>query len=227
MSASNSSRNPWTSTVGLKLVMAITGLAMVGFVLVHMAGHLQMFQGREAYNDYAEFMQGLGGIKWLARLGLLAVIGVHIACAVRLTARNMAARPSRYAALRAQRSTPWGRSMILTGWVVVAFLLFHLAHFTGEVVLYDASLMEGGRRDVFTNFVRSFENPLVTITYLVSVVAVCLHLSHAIGSMFRTLGLAQGRFKEPIEKIGPAVAIVTGLGFAIVPIACLLGLVKP
>lgn len=227
MSASPSSRHVWTSTIGLKLLMAVTGLGMVGFVLIHMAGHLQMFQGKDAYNSYAAFMQGLGGIKWLARFGLLAVIAVHIACAVKLTARNVAARPNRYAALRAQCSTPWGRSMILSGWVVVAFLAFHLAHFTGEVVLYDPSLHDAlGRRDVYTNFVHSFENPLVTITYLLAVVAVSLHLSHAVSSMFRTIGLAEGRFKAPFEKVGPAVAVVTGLGFAIVPLACLLGLVK-
>lgn len=226
MSAPNSSRNAWTSTVGLKLLMALTGVGMVGFVLIHMAGHLQMFQGQEAYNDYAAFMQGLGGIKWIARLGLLAMIGIHVACAVKLTARNVGARPSRYEALKAQRSTPWGRSMILTGWVVVAFLLFHLAHFTGEVVLYDDITDSLGRRDVYTNFVHSFENPLVTITYLLAVVAVCLHLSHAVSSMFRTLGLAQGRFKEPFEKVGPAIAIVTGVGFAIVPLACLLGIIS-
>jgi len=226
MSAPNSSSNAWNSTIGLKLLMAVTGLAMVGFVVIHMAGHLQMFAGQKAYNDYAAFMQGLGGIKWLARLGLLATIGIHIACAVKLTARNMAARPSRYEALKAQRSTPWGRSMILTGWVVVAFLVFHLAHFTGEVVLYDASLMDSlGRRDVFTNFVNSFKNPLVTISYLLAVTAVSLHLSHAVSSMFRTLGLAHGRFKEPLDKVGPALAIVSGLGFAIVPLACLLGMV--
>lgn len=225
MSAPNSSSTAWNSTIGLKLLMAVTGLAMVGFVVFHMAGHLQMFAGQVAYNDYAAFMQGLGGIKWGARLGLLATIGVHIACAVKLTARNMAARPSRYEALKAQRSTPWGRSMILTGWVVVAFLLFHLAHFTGEVFLYDPSLIEDGRRDVYTNFVLSFQNPLVTITYLLSVGAVSLHLSHAVSSMFRTLGVAQGRFKEPLNKVGPALAIVCGLGFAIVPLACLLGLV--
>lgn len=225
MSAPNSSPNAWNSTIGLKLLMAATGLGMVGFVLVHMAGHLQVFGGQDAYNSYAAFLQGLGGIKWGARLGLLAIIGVHIACAVKLTARNQAARPSRYAALRAQRSTPWGRAMILTGWVVVAFLVFHLAHFTGELVAYDDLTDSMGRRDIYTNFVHSFQNPLLTISYVVAVVAVSLHLSHAVSSMFRTLGLSQGRFREPLDKVGPVLAIVTGVGFAIVPLACLVGII--
>lgn len=225
MSAANSISRIWTSTIGLKFLMAVTGVAMVGFVLQHMAGHLQVFAGQQAYNDYAAFMQGLGMIKWGARAGLVAVVVVHIACAVKLTQRNMAARPSRYEALKAQRSTPWGRSMILTGWVILAFILFHLAHFTFEVVLWDDLVDAQGRRDVYTNFVRSFQNPVVTLTYLLCVVAVSLHLSHAVSSMFRTLGLATGRFKEPLHKVGPAIAAVAGVGFAIVPLACLLGLV--
>ena len=226
MSVSTSSSSAWNSTLGLKVIMAVTGLGMVGFLLQHMAGHLQVFAGQDAYNSYAAFMQGLGGIKWGARLGLVAIIGIHIACAVKLTARNMAARPDRYAALKAQRSTPWGRSMILTGWVVVAFLLFHIAHFTLEVVAYEDLTDSLGRRDIYTNFVKSFQNPAITISYLLSVVAVSLHLSHAVSSMFRTLGLATGRFKEPLQKVGPAIAVVTGLGFAAVPIACLLKLVS-
>lgn len=226
MSASNLTARIWTSTIGLKFLMAVTGLAMVGFVLQHMTGHLQVFAGKDAYNSYAAFMQGLGPIKWGARAGLIGVIVVHIACAVKLTARNMAARPNRYEALKAQRSTPWGRSMILSGWVILAFILFHLAHFTFEVVLWDDLYDAQGRRDVYTNFVHSFQNPIVTLTYLLSVLAVSLHLSHAVSSMFRTLGLAKGRFKDGFEKVGPAIAVVSGVGFAMVPIACLLGLVS-
>ncbi|MCX4242209.1 succinate dehydrogenase cytochrome b subunit [Paraliomyxa miuraensis] len=226
MSARFSPRHALNSTVGLKVAMAVTGLGMVGFVLQHMAGHLQVFQGQDAYNDYAAFMQGLGGIKWGARLGLLAILVIHVVAAVKLTTRNVAARPSRYETLKARASTWYGRNMILTGWVVLAFLLFHLAHFTGEVVAYEQLTDAMGRRDIYTNFVRSFQNPLITASYLLAVVAVSFHLAHAVGSMFRTLGLATGRFKAPLYKVGPAIGLVTGLGFAAVPLACLLGLVQ-
>lgn len=225
MSARISPRHALSSTLGLKVAMAVTGLGMVGFVLVHMAGHLQVFQGKDAYNAYAAFLQGLGGIKWAARLGLLAILVVHVVSAVKLAARNVAARPSRYATLRARASTWYGRNMILTGWVVLAFIAFHLAHFTGELVAYEPLKDALGRRDVYTNFVHSFQNPLITATYLFAVAAVSFHLAHAVGSMFRTLGLAQGRFKEPLHKVGPAIGLVTGLGFAVVPLACLLRLV--
>ncbi|MCA9707070.1 MAG: succinate dehydrogenase cytochrome b subunit [Myxococcales bacterium] len=226
MSAPRSPSPAWKSTIGLKILMALTGLGMVGFVALHMAGHLQMFQGRDAYNDYAAFMQGLGGIKWLARLGLLGIIAVHVACAVTLTARNAAARPVPYEVVRAQRSTIYGRTMFLTGWVVVAFLVFHIAHFTAEVVAYEPILDAQGRRDVYTNFVRSFQNPLLLASYLVAVVAVAMHLSHSVSSLLRTLGLSQGRFKEPLEKVGPVVGLVTGVGFAVVPLACMLRIIS-
>ncbi len=225
MSAPTSFRNVWSSTVGLKVGMAITGLGMVGFVLVHMAGHLQVFQGQDVYNAYAANLQALGAIKWAARLGLLGMLIVHVLCAVVLAARNTAARPQRYAKLRAKASPWYGRSMILTGWVVLAFILFHLAHFTAELVAYEPLVDAQGRRDIYTNFVHSFHNPLITATYLFAVAAVSFHLAHAVGSTFRTLGLAQGRWKAPLAKLGPAVGLVVGLGFAIVPVACLLRLV--
>ncbi|MEL6741915.1 MAG: succinate dehydrogenase, partial [Planctomycetota bacterium] len=83
MATQSSSRTPvWSSTIGLKLVMALTGLAMVGFVVGHMAGHLQIFAGRDAYNAYAHFLQGLGGLLWVARLGLLGAIGAHVYAAI-------------------------------------------------------------------------------------------------------------------------------------------------
>lgn len=226
MSAPLSPVKPWNSTIGLKLLMAVTGLMMVGFVAFHMVGHLQMFQGRTAYNDYAAFMQGLGGVKWLARLGLLGVIAVHVGCAVTLTMRNQHARPNRYAVLRAQRTTLAGRTMLLSGWVVVAFVVFHILHFTAEVVAYEPILDELERRDVYTNFVRSFQNPLLLGIYLVAVAAVSMHLSHSVSSTFRTLGLATGRFKAPLAKVGPAVGLVTGLGFAVVPVACMLRIIS-
>jgi succinate dehydrogenase / fumarate reductase, cytochrome b subunit len=205
--------------------MALTGVGMVGFVLLHMVGHLQVFLGQDAYNTYAAMMQDLGGIKWVARLGLVVILVVHVACAIGLRARNAAARPERYARLRPRASTWYGRSMLLTGWVVLAFILFHLAHFTAELVAYEPLVDALGRRDIYTNFVRSFQNPLILATYLFAVTAVSFHLAHAVGSMLRTLGLAQGRLRAPLSKLGPALGLVTGVGFAVVPLACLLRLV--
>ncbi len=215
------------SSVTLKIVMAITGVAMVGFVVIHMLGHLIVFQGRVAYNDYAEFLQGLGGLKWIARFGLLGMIGAHIAAATALTNRNQRARPEGYVKLRSRRTTFAAKSMWFAGLAIFFALLYHLAHFTLGWV--DAEqytwIDEFGRHDLYSHFVISFEDPRILGTYLAFVVFVCMHLSHGVTSMFKTMGLSRGRFTKPIEMIGPVVAIILFLGFAAPPLACMMGVV--
>ena len=114
------------SSIGAKHVMALTGLGMVLFAIVHMIGHLGMFGGPDAYNGYAHFLQGLGALKWIARGGLLAIFLVHIATAIRLVMQNRAARPVAYAAYKPVRSTAAGRYMALTGITLLAFFLVRL-----------------------------------------------------------------------------------------------------
>ncbi len=225
MSASLSPRGVWTSTIGLKVAMAVSGVLMVGFVLQHMLGNFQVYSGQQAFNEYAAFMQSLGGLKWAARFGLLGVLAVHIASAVILARRNAAARPQPYANLRTQKTTSYAKTMLLSGWVIAAYIAYHLAHFTVEVVDYQ-DLTDSGLRDVYTNFVRSFSNPRIAVTYIVANVALAFHLSHAVSSIFRTLGLAQGRFRAPLAKVGPAIGLVLGLGNVSMPLACLLGIIS-
>lgn len=217
------------STIGLKLLMAVSGLALVGFAVVHMLGHLQVFAGRDAYNTYAAMLQGLGAIKWVARLGLLAAVGLHIACGVTLAQRNREARPVAYAQRRMQRSTSYGRAMLLTGITFVAFLLYHLAHFTLGWVhpAYFSAVDALGRPDVYGNFVRSFGNPIIVAVYTVAVVAVSLHATHATSSMLRTLGLSQRGARHLCDRAGAVVGVALLAGFACVPLACLFGLVTP
>lgn len=217
----------WSTTIGLKIAMAVSGLLLVGFVLFHMVGNLQVFGGRDVYNDYAAFMQGLGGIIWVARLGLLGLLVVHVGAAVALTRRNLAARPQRYAGLQTQRTSPAARTMTLTGIVVLAYIAYHLAHFTLGVAHPEhfGALDAQGRHDVYTNFVLSFQNPIIVVTYLVANLAVAAHLAHATSSMFRTLGLSVGRLKQPIAMVGPAVGIAVALGNTAMPLACLMGVV--
>jgi succinate dehydrogenase / fumarate reductase, cytochrome b subunit len=219
---------PWRSTIGLKVMMALSGVALVGFVVAHMAGHLKMFEGRDAYNAYAAFLQSLGALKWAVRFGLLAVVGLHIWCGVQISLRNRAARPVRYAKQELQRASPWGRTMLWSGVAFVAFIIYHLAHFTIGWVHpeYFHATDALGRPDVYTNFVRSFEHPVITGIYLVAVVAVAMHVAHAASSMLRTLGLSSGRWRRACERVGPVLGVITLVGFAIVPLACLFGLLK-
>jgi len=217
----------WSSTIGLKVAMAVSGLVLVGFVLQHMVGNLQVFAGRDVYNAYAEFMQGLGAIKWGARFFLLGMLVVHVGAAVALTKRNLGARPQRYAGLKSQRTSPYAKTMAYTGAVVLAFIAYHLAHFTLGAVHTEhfGALDAQGRHDVYTNFVLSFQNPVIMVTYLVSTIAVAAHLAHATSSMFRTLGLSTGRLKQPIAMVGPAVGIAVALGNTAMPLACMMGII--
>ena len=216
------------STVSLKIAMAISGAALVGFTVQHMFGHLIMFQGQGAYNDYAEFMQGLGGIKWGARFGLLGLVGLHIAAALLLKNRNTEARPVEYEyALKNRRTTLAAKTMIYGGAAIFFFLIYHIAHFTLFAVDAPAELFDAaGRRDIYTVFVESFSNVRILVTYLVAVTFLAMHLSHGVQSMFKTLGLAKGHFRKPIEMIGPAVGTFLWLGYIAPPMACFLHIIE-
>lgn len=221
----------FTSTIMLKVVMALTGAGMALFVLGHMAGHLQMFLGRDAYNAYAAFLQhGVGELIWIARFGLIALVVAHIGAAVQLSQRNQAARPRGYSVpLQSRRTTSAAKLMVLSGVVIALFIVYHLLHFTLGVVqgeYYDL-VDQQGRHDVYNNFVLSFQNPLILAAYVAAMIALAAHLSHALSSMFKTLGIADGRFRRPLEMVGPAFAVVTLLGFLIPPLACAVGVIKP
>jgi succinate dehydrogenase / fumarate reductase cytochrome b subunit len=225
MRAPSSYRQLWGSTVGLKVAMAVTGLLLLLFVLQHLVGNLKVFAGQDAFNSYADFMQSLGLIKWGVRFGLLAVLAVHVAAALKRRARNAAARPSRYAVLRPRASKWYGRTMMVSGLIVLAYITYHIAHFTGEIVNYQHLVDAAGRRDIYTNFVRSLSNPLIGGFYILGNVTLAFHLAHGASSMFRTLGLSQGRFKGALEKVGPAMGLVVGTANVAMPLACLLGII--
>ncbi len=225
----SSSRGPlWSSTIGLKVVMALTGLAMVGFLLGHMAGHLQVFAGRDAYNAYAKFLQGLGGLLWVARIGLLGAIALHVFAALKLNARNQDARPQAYAVKTNRATTPYALSMLYSGYTILAFVGYHIAHFTLGVL--HAPIVTYGPaadpiHDVFAKYVTDFQNPVIFLLYAAAMVGIAMHLAHAVSSTFRTLGVMRGKYREPLSKVGPVVGYVTAIGFLIPPAACLLGIV--
>jgi succinate dehydrogenase / fumarate reductase cytochrome b subunit len=224
-----------TSTVSLKIIAALTGVAAIGFVLFHMAGNLQVFLGRDAYNDYAEFMQGLGALKWAARLGLLAIIGGHIGATLLLAQRNRKARPELYAGLKQRATSPAAMNMTLLGIVLLLFILYHLAHFTlGWVGTsfngVDYFALEqigehGGRRDLYSHFIASFQQPLIVGFYIAANIALAAHLSHGATSMFQTLGLTTGKWRPVYAVVGPAIGVIVGLGNISMPLAVWAGII--
>lgn len=216
------------SSVGAKQIMAVTGLGLLLFALVHMLGHLGMFSGRDAYNTYAHFLQGLGTVKWLARGGLIALVVVHVVTAIGLTRANAAARPEKYVVQRYKRTSFFSRTMALTGLVVMAFIVYHLLHFTLGWVQPDAfhKLDDKGRYDAYSMFVIGFRNTPILISYLVAVSLLCMHLAHGAGSWIQSLGFAHPKYQPITSKVGPVIATALIIGYLAPPLGVAFNLIK-
>jgi succinate dehydrogenase / fumarate reductase cytochrome b subunit len=194
--------------------MAVTGLLMVVFAIVHMLGHLQVFGGRTLYNDYANFLQRLWEVKWPVRAGLLALLFVHVVLALMLVSKNRAARPIGYAVYRPQRSSIIGRTMALSGLVVLAFLIFHIMHFT---------ISPSHPGDAYTSYVTAFRQPLYYGIYLVGISLLAMHLGHGASAWLQSLGLRHPKY--PTDRLGPVVALGLFVGYMLPPTAVLVGAV--
>jgi succinate dehydrogenase / fumarate reductase, cytochrome b subunit len=217
------------STLGKKYIMAITGLALFGFVIIHMLGNLQLFAGADAINEYAHLLKSKAPLLWGARLGLLTITILHIATAIQLVLRNRAARPVSYG----NSSAPVGASLssrtaAISGTIILVFIIYHLLQFTIGVTnpeflnLRDAS----GNHDVFQMVVRGFSNPIVAIFYLIVMALLCLHLSHGIASMFQSLGIKNGSYDKQIGILAKLGAAAIFVGNCAIVISVLAGLVK-
>ncbi|MCE9638234.1 MAG: succinate dehydrogenase cytochrome b subunit [Planctomycetes bacterium] len=221
------------SSIGAKLVMALTGLALLGFVLAHMIGNLQVFAGPEKINAYAHTLQNLGPILWAMRIGLLTIFGLHVWTAFKLWTANKAARPVPYAVVVPSASTYASRTMIWSGFIVLAFIVYHLLHFTLGAVQGDIfqqtreawTAADGKHPDVYAMIVRGFRSPAVALSYVVAQLLLGLHLSHGVSSVFQTLGFTSPRLACVKKAAGPLVATVIVIGNCSIPLAILLGLV--
>lgn len=214
------------SSIGAKHIMAITGLLLFLFAIVHMLGHLQMFGGPDMYNAYAHFLQELWEVKWPVRAGLLAMLIIHGVVAVGLVSRNKAARPVAYARYKPVVSSPVGRGMIYTGLILFAFIAFHILHFTvGQVQPGYFHVMDPKERyDAYSMFVHGFQNPGIYVVYLVGMAMLSLHLGHGASSWLQSLGLRHSKY--PTDRLGSTLGVVLFLGYMIPPTAVLVGLIK-
>jgi succinate dehydrogenase / fumarate reductase cytochrome b subunit len=212
------------SSIGAKHIMAITGLLLFLFAIVHMVGHLQMFGGQEIYNRYAHFLQDLWEVKWPTRLALLVFLIVHIVVGIGLVAKNRAARPVSYAMYKPVVSSSVGRAMAWTGLAVFAFLAFHILHFTlGEVQPGYFHVMDPKDRwDAYSMFIHGFQSPAIYVIYLVGIALLAMHLGHGAASWLQSLGLRHPKY--PTDRLGPALAVVLFVGYMIPPTAVLVGL---
>jgi len=201
------------SSIGAKHVMALTGLVLFGFAIVHMLGHLQMFGGQDLYNRYAHFLQELWEVKWPVRALLLGC----------LIAKNRAARPVGYARYRPVTSSPLGRAMAWTGLFVFAFLAFHILHFTlGQVQPATFHVMDPKDRwDAYSMFVHGFQQPAIYAVYLAGIALLAMHLGHGAASWLQSLGLRHPKY--PADRLGPVLAVVLFVGYMAPPTAILVG----
>jgi len=216
------------SSIGAKAVVALTGVGLVGFVVAHLLGNLQLFAGPEQFNNYAHSLKSLGPLLWVARLGLLGMFGLHIGMAIRLQSMNKAARPVAYQSKKSQASTLASRSMLIGGLTLLLFVLFHLAHYT--LGLVDPQFLEyktaEGWHDAYKMTVIGFQSVPVAGLYIAAMAGLALHLGHGVSSMFQTLGLNHPRYRPLIRGIGPALAVLIFLGFVSIPIAVQLGIIS-
>lgn len=223
-------RQFYRSTVGKKIIMAVTGLIGIGYVILHVAGNLQAFAGREKINAYSALLHGPGAeLLWVMRAVLIVAVVLHVVMAVQLTRVARAARPVSYHEREPQVSTIASRTMRWGGFLLLAFIVFHLLHFTTRQVDpagWAHRADSAGRYDIYGNIVASFRLPWVTAIYLVAMGALGLHLWHGVWSFGRSLGVAKPSAHPLRRRIAPMLAILVWLGFSLVPIAVMAGLIK-
>ncbi len=211
------------SSIGLKITMALTGVILSGFVLVHMLGNLQVYQGAEALDAYGKLLRKEPSLLWTFRLVLLSAVGLHIWAFVALTRKNLQARPQAYQARKYKESSLASRSMIITGPLILAFIIYHILHLTTGTVHPD--FQEGA---VYHNLVVGLRGlrGIVGVIYVVAMIMLAFHLWHGVWSMFQTLGAPEDRYRSLGRRIATIFTILVTLGFASVPLAVLTGFLK-
>jgi succinate dehydrogenase / fumarate reductase cytochrome b subunit len=217
-----------SSSIGRKILMAITGSAMVLFALVHLLGNSSIFNGSGGLNSYAEHLHSMPlPLIVIVRLLLLSIVCVHIWFGIQLTLENSGGRPSNYAVKSTQKASFASENMIWTGVLLGLFIAYHLMQFTfratpGMALGTDVT----GRFDVFAMVVSSFQNFFVTFIYAGAMIALYLHLSHGIQSFFQTMGLCNDRLQDRIGTVGTLVALALFLGFVAIPLSIFTGILK-
>jgi succinate dehydrogenase / fumarate reductase cytochrome b subunit len=215
--------NFFASTVGKKIVMAVSGLIMVGFVILHMAGNLQVFEGANRLNTYSAFLHGPANeVLWILRVILIVALIAHVVSAYQLTVLDRAARPVPYAKREYQVATVASRTMRIGGVVLLIFIVLHILHFT-TLSLQPAPLVEG---DVYGNVIASFRIWWVTLLYVIAMIALAYHLYHGAWSSVRTLGFERGRLDPFKRPVAIALALIVWAGFTLVPVAVYFHLVS-
>jgi succinate dehydrogenase / fumarate reductase cytochrome b subunit len=198
------------SSIGKKLLMAVTGLGFIGFLIAHLAGNLTIYRGGKAFNTYADNLHSLGPLLTLFELGLLACAIIHVATGILLFVQNLKARSVPYAMdKRAGGRTLSSTTMPYTGFIILAFVIFHLINF---------SFVDKTNTTIFEIVSSSFANPLYVLIYVFVMIVMALHVRHGFWSALQTLGANHSKYMTAVMVLSVAVSLIFGFGFGLLPI---------
>ena len=216
------------SSIGKKTVVAATAFVLVAYVVGHLIGNLQIFLGTSRINAYAVFLHRAGPLLWLIRAFLLGTLVLHLVAALQLAAENRAARPAGYAQAGYQTSNWASRTMRASGLVVLFFIIFHLLHFTAQVIHPEYRELRDslGRPDVYRMVIVGFQQPLISVFYIVGILLLTAHLTHGLWSATQTFGLNNRKVSRVLSWGGALAAWAVAVGYVSIPAAVLLGLLR-
>lgn len=218
------------SSVGRKMIVAATGVILILFVVGHLLGNLQIYLGPEWINAYSQHLHDLGPILWMIRAFLLVCVLLHIYFTILLAIENRRARPEAYRDRNYVKASWASRHMLISGLVVLAFIIYHLLHFTFSTTDARFDLLKHdamGRHDVFSMMVYGFQNVYVSSFYILGLFLLTLHLTHGSSSFFQSLGLNNHRLTPKLAIAGRIFAWLLFIGYISIPIAVLLGFIQP
>ena len=216
-------RQFYGSMVGKKAVMGVTGLIGIGFVILHSLGNLLVFRGPDAINSYSHFLKSTGELLWGLRIVLIVAVVLHVIAAAQLTRQSRAARPVSYVKREPQAATIASRTMRWGGVLLLAFIVVHILHFTTGTIRPAGAF---SRQDVYANVVTSFRIWWVALFYVVSMIALGLHLFHGAWSSVRSIGVSRVSAVPLRHRVSMALAILIWAAFTAVPVAVFSGLVR-
>ncbi len=213
----------WHSSIGKKIVVALTGAFLVLFLAGHLTGNMLIFQSSHDFNEYAHFLHTMAhgwGI-WVFRILLLGSLVLHVLATIQLTIANRKARPVRYQKEATMVAPKSSRIMIVSGLTILSFVVFHILHYTVRVDGDLRLLADFGQNWAMT--VAGFQNLLVVIFYVIAMALLCSHLSHGVAAIFQTLGIRTKKSSQSIKAFSKAFSTVIFVGFIAIPISIYFG----
>jgi succinate dehydrogenase / fumarate reductase cytochrome b subunit len=218
------------STVGRKIVMAVTGMTMLVFVIAHLLGNASIFEGPEGINSYARRLHELVLLIWTYRPIMIIMVLLHVFFGIQLTFENYRAKPESYGVRKSLSATFAGKNMIWTGLILGVFIIYHLLQFTFQVtdpaISAYMNLDAAGRPDVFRMVVLTFRRSVIAFVYIGAMIVLALHLLHGIQSFMQTLGLNNERTMPFFRVIGDLAALIISIGYISIPVVILAGILK-